>query len=70
MGTNYRVLKNLCDAIGATMPDGSDVPFTGLPTDEIRSIFKKRLEIVKAEATYENLSGVLVITDAKLVDKN
>jgi len=44
VGTNYRVLKTLCDAIGATMPDGSDVPFTGLPTDEIRSIFIKRLE--------------------------
>ena len=26
------------------MPDGSDVPFTGLPTDEIRSIFKKKLD--------------------------
>lgn len=26
------------------MPDGSEVPFTGLPTDEIRSIFKKRLD--------------------------
>jgi cell division control protein 6 len=44
VGTNYRVLKNLCDAINATMPDGSDVPFTGLPTDEIRSIFKKELD--------------------------
>ena len=44
VGTNYRVLKTLCDAIGATMSDGSDVPFTGLPTDEIRSIFKKQLE--------------------------
>ncbi|TFF95405.1 AAA family ATPase, partial [Candidatus Thorarchaeota archaeon] len=44
VGTNYRVLKNLCDAINATMPDGSDVPFTGLPTDEIRSIFKKKLD--------------------------
>lgn len=45
VGTNYRVLKNLCDAINATMPDGSDVPFTGLPTDEIRSIFKKKLDV-------------------------
>jgi cell division control protein 6 len=44
VGTNYRVLKTLCDAIRATMLDGSDVPFTGLPTDEIRSIFKKKLE--------------------------
>ena len=44
VGTNYRVLKTLCDAIRATMPDGSDVPFTGLPTDEIRSIFKRKLE--------------------------
>ncbi len=44
VGTNYRVLKKLCDDIGATMPDGSDVPFTGLPTDEIRSIFKNKLE--------------------------
>lgn len=44
VGTNYRVLKTLCDAIGASMADGSDVPFTGLPTDEIRSIFKKQLD--------------------------
>lgn len=44
VGTNYRVLRQLCDAINATMPDGSDVPFTGLPTDEIRSIFKKQLD--------------------------
>ena len=44
VGTNYRVLKKLCDDINATMSDGSDVPFTGLPTDEIRSIFKKRLD--------------------------
>ena len=44
VGTNYRVLKKLCDDINATMPDGSDVPFTGLPTDEIRSIFTKRLD--------------------------
>ncbi len=44
VGTNYRVLKQLCDAISATMPDGSDVPFTGLPTDEIRSIFKNKLD--------------------------
>lgn len=44
VGTNYRVLKKLCDDIGATMQDGSDVPFTGLPTDEIRSIFKNKLE--------------------------
>ncbi|TFG97295.1 ORC1-type DNA replication protein [Candidatus Thorarchaeota archaeon] len=44
VGTNYRVLKTLCDAIGASMTDGSDVPFTGLPTDEIRSIFKKQLD--------------------------
>ncbi|MBN2229857.1 MAG: ORC1-type DNA replication protein [Candidatus Thorarchaeota archaeon] len=44
VGTNYRVLRNLCEAISATMPDGSDVPFTGLPTDEIRSIFKKQLD--------------------------
>ncbi|MFW9957642.1 MAG: ORC1-type DNA replication protein [Candidatus Odinarchaeota archaeon] len=44
VGTNYRVLRQLCDAINATMPDGSDVPFTGLPTDEIRSIFKKELD--------------------------
>ena len=43
VGTNYRVLKTLCDAIGATMIDGSDVPFTGLPTDEIRSIFMRKL---------------------------
>ncbi len=33
-------------------------------------IFKKRIEIVQAEATYENLSGVLVVKEAKLVDKD
>ena len=44
VGTNYRVLRTLCEAINAYMRDGSDVPFTGLPTDEIRSIFKKQLE--------------------------
>ena len=44
VGTNYRVLRQLCVDIDATMPDGSDIPFTGLPTDEIRSIFKKRLD--------------------------
>ncbi len=32
--------------------------------------FKKRIEIVEAEATYENLSGVLVIKEAKLVNKD
>ncbi len=44
VGTNYRVLRQLCVDIDATMPDGSDIPFTGLPTDEIRSIFKKKLD--------------------------
>jgi len=32
-------------------------------------IFRKRIEIVQAEATYENLSGILVVKEAKLVDK-
>jgi diphthine-ammonia ligase len=32
--------------------------------------FKKRIEIVNAEVSYENNSGVLEITDARLVDKN
>ena len=32
--------------------------------------FKKRIEIVRAEATYENLSGILVIKEAKLADKD
>ena len=32
--------------------------------------FKKRIEIVQAEATYENLSGVLVVKEARLVDKD
>jgi predicted ATP pyrophosphatase (TIGR00289 family) len=32
-------------------------------------IFKKYIEIVKAEASYENDSGVLTIKQAKLVDK-
>jgi diphthine-ammonia ligase len=33
-------------------------------------IFKKRIEIVKAEVSYENNCGVLEIKEAKLVDKN
>ena len=33
-------------------------------------IFRKRIEIVQAEATYENLSGILVIKEAKLADKD
>jgi diphthine-ammonia ligase len=32
-------------------------------------IFKKRIEIIKAEASYENNSGVLTIKEARLVDK-
>ena len=32
--------------------------------------FKKRIEIVQSEATYENSSGILVIKEAKLVDKD
>ncbi len=44
VGTNYRVLRQLCEDIDAKMPDGAEVPFTGLPTDEIRSIFKKKLD--------------------------
>ena len=44
VGTNYRVLKRLCDQIDATMPDGSEVPFTGLPTDEIRDLLKRKLD--------------------------
>ncbi|MGY5876777.1 MAG: orc1/cdc6 family replication initiation protein [Candidatus Thorarchaeota archaeon] len=45
VGTNYRVLRALCEEIDATMPDGSTVPFTGLPTDEIRSILMKKLDL-------------------------
>lgn len=44
VGTNYRVLRALCESVNARMPDGSEVPFTGLPTDEIRSILKKKLD--------------------------
>lgn len=44
VGTNYRVLKRLCDQIDATMPDGTEVPFTGLPTDEIRDLLKNKLD--------------------------
>jgi cell division control protein 6 len=44
VGTNYRVLKRLCDQIEATMADGSEVPFTGLPTDEIREVLKNKLD--------------------------
>jgi diphthine-ammonia ligase len=33
-------------------------------------IYKKRLEIINAETSYENNSGVLVVKEAKLVDKN
>jgi ABC transporter with metal-binding/Fe-S-binding domain ATP-binding protein len=32
-------------------------------------IFKKHIEIVKAEAKYENCSGVLTINEAKIVEK-
>lgn len=32
--------------------------------------FKKRIEILKAEASYENNSGIYVIKQAKLVNKN
>jgi cell division control protein 6 len=44
VGTNYRVIRTLCEEINATMADGSSVPFTGLPTDEVRSILMKKLE--------------------------
>ncbi|MDF1539728.1 MAG: ORC1-type DNA replication protein [Candidatus Thorarchaeota archaeon] len=44
IGTNYRVLRTLCESIHATMPDGTSVPFTGLPTDEIRSILMQKLD--------------------------
>ncbi|MGQ4870431.1 MAG: ORC1-type DNA replication protein [Candidatus Thorarchaeota archaeon] len=44
VGTNYRVLRSLCEQIGARMPDSSEVPFTGLPTDEIRSVLKNKLD--------------------------
>lgn len=44
VGTNYRVLRQLCVDIKATMPDGSAIPFTGLPTDEIRSILMQKLD--------------------------
>jgi len=33
-------------------------------------IFKKRIEVVKAETNYESNSGVFVIKEAKLVDKD
>jgi diphthine-ammonia ligase len=33
-------------------------------------IFKKRIEIVEAEANYENNSGVFVVKEARLVDKD
>ena len=33
-------------------------------------IYKKRLEIIKAETIYENNSGVLVVKEAKLVEKD
>ena len=33
-------------------------------------IYKKRLEIIKAETSYENNSGVLVVKEAKLVEKD
>jgi cell division control protein 6 len=42
--TNYRILRALCEAIQAKMPDGSSVPFTGLPTDEIRSVLMEKLD--------------------------
>ena len=33
-------------------------------------IFKKRIEIIKAETNYENNSGVFVVKEARLVDKD
>jgi diphthine-ammonia ligase len=33
-------------------------------------IFKKQIEIIKAETSYENDSGVFVVKEAKLVNKN
>jgi len=33
-------------------------------------MFKKRIEIVEAETSYENNSGVLVVKEARLVDKD
>jgi diphthine-ammonia ligase len=33
-------------------------------------IFKKRIEIIQSEISYENNSGVLIIKEVKLVDKN
>ncbi|MFW9850009.1 MAG: Cdc6/Cdc18 family protein, partial [Candidatus Thorarchaeota archaeon] len=42
--TNYRILKSLCEAINAKMPDGSSIPFTGLPTDEIRTVLMEKLD--------------------------
>ncbi len=44
IGTHYRVLRQLCVDINATMSDGSSIPFTGLPTDEIRSILMQKLD--------------------------
>ena len=42
--TNYRILKALCESMNAKMPDGSAIPFTGLPTDEIRTILMQKLD--------------------------
>jgi len=33
-------------------------------------IFKKRIEIIESEISYENGSGILVVKEAKLVDKD
>ncbi len=38
VGTSYRVLARLCEAVG------TEVPFTGLPTDEVYNIFTSKLD--------------------------
>lgn len=38
VGTSYRVLARLCESVG------TEVPFTGLPTDEVYNIFTSKLD--------------------------
>ena len=58
INTNYRVLAHLCEAIGI------NVPFTGLPTDEVYSRFREGLD------TTEQLLILILDEVDKLVNRS
>jgi cell division control protein 6 len=55
--TNYRVLANLCNEIGL------DVPFTGLPTDEV---YRRFVE----ETSNKNVLIIIVLDEVDMLVKN